>query len=82
MPVKVPIFRYALLALLFAITVGYEVPYLHDILREEKRDVPLFSTESGTSILNYVSAKAQRAGFHKGDQLLTINGEPYRGASD
>ena len=82
MPVKRPIFRYALLILLFAITVAYEVPYLRDILRDEQRDVALFSTESGTDTLNFVADNARKAGLRRGDEVLSVNGQPYRGVGD
>jgi len=81
-PTRRPIFRYALLALLFAITVGYEVPYLHDILRDERRTLPLFSTAEGTNRINFVDRRAAAAGLHKGDQVIEINGEPFDGAGD
>jgi hypothetical protein len=41
-PIKRPIFRYCVLVFLFAITMAYEIPYLHDILRDEKRTIPFF----------------------------------------
>ena len=82
MPVKLPIFRYAVLALLFAVTVAYEIPYLRDILRDERRSVALFSTETGTNSVDFLQQSAKDAGIRKGDQILAVNGEPYRGLSD
>jgi sigma-B regulation protein RsbU (phosphoserine phosphatase) len=82
LPVKRPIFRYALLTLLFTITAAYEIPYLYDILRDGKRDVAFFSTESGTNTINSPDQKARDAGLRPGDQILAVNGEPYRGVGD
>jgi sigma-B regulation protein RsbU (phosphoserine phosphatase) len=63
-------------------TIAYEVPYLRDILRDEKRDVALFSTESGTHTISFVGEKAQKAGLRRGDEILSVNGHPYQGAGD
>ena len=82
MPVKRPIVRYALLALLFALTVAYEVPYLRDIVRDEKREIAVFSTESGTNQISFVAKKARELGLRPGDQLLSVNGKPYEGLGD
>ena len=82
MPTRSPTFRYVILALLFAITVAYEVPYLRDILRDERRSVPLFSTEDGSNRIDFVDRVAKRIGFHKGDEVLSVNGRPYRGEGD
>jgi sigma-B regulation protein RsbU (phosphoserine phosphatase) len=81
-PTRRPIFRYAVLAFLFAITVAYEVPYLHDILRDERRNVPLFSTAEGTNRINFVNRQAMSFGLHKGDEVLSVNGKPFRGLGD
>ena len=61
MPVKRPIFRYALLALLFAITVAYEVPYLHDILWD-KTSVPFFTMQLASNKAAIASKEAAQAG--------------------
>ncbi len=82
MPVKRPIFRYCVLALLFASTVAYEVPYLHDILRDETRKVPFFTMELATDRVDIVTKEAAQAGIHKGDEVLSIGGRPYRGVGD
>jgi sigma-B regulation protein RsbU (phosphoserine phosphatase) len=81
MPVKLPIFRYALLALLFAITVAYEVPYLYDVLWD-KTSVPFFSMEIASNKVGMAREEAAQAGVHKGDELLSIDGRAYRGLSD
>jgi sigma-B regulation protein RsbU (phosphoserine phosphatase) len=81
-PTRRPIFRYAVLAVLFAITVAYEVPYLRDILRDERRSVPLFATEDGSNVISFVDRVAKRIGFQKGDQVLSVNGRLYRGEAD
>jgi membrane-associated protease RseP (regulator of RpoE activity) len=81
-PIKRPIFRYALLAFLFAITVAYEVPYLHDILRDETRSVPFFAMEVASNRVNLVTREAVQAGIRQGDEVLSIDGRPYNGAGD
>lgn len=81
MPVKRPIFRYVLLALLFAITVAYEVPYLRDILLD-KTSVPFFTMEIASDRVAIVSKEAGQAGVRKGDEVVSINGHAYRGLSD
>ena len=81
-PVKRPILRYCVLAFLFAITVAYEVPYLHDVLRDQTRDVPFFTMETATDRVGIVTRGAAQAGLHKGDQVLSIDGRPSKGLSD
>jgi phosphoserine phosphatase RsbU/P len=81
-PIKRPIFRYCLLAFLFAITVAYEVPYLHDVLRDEGRSVPFFAIESGTDRVGTASKEALQAGIHRGDEVVSIDGRPYHGLAD
>ena len=82
MPVKRPIFRYCVLAFLFAITLAYEVPYLHDILRGETRSVPLFTIETATDRVDTVTNEAAQAGIRRGDEVVSIDGRPYRGLAD
>ena len=82
MPTKLPIFRYCVLAFLFAITVAYEVPYLHDILQDQNRSVPFFNIEEATDRVGIVTAEAAKTGIRKGDEVLSIDGQSYRGASD
>jgi phosphoserine phosphatase RsbU/P len=81
-PVKRPIFRYCVLAFLFAITLAYEVPYLHDVLRGETRSVPLFTIETATDRVDIVTNEAAQAGIRRGDQVVSIDGRPYRGLAD
>ena len=82
MPVKRPIFRYCVLAFLFAITVAYEVPYLHDIVRDQTRHVPFFTMETATDRVDIVTREAAQAGIHKGDEVLSIDGRPNKGGGD
>jgi sigma-B regulation protein RsbU (phosphoserine phosphatase) len=81
-PTRRPILRYAVLALLFAITVAYEVPSLRDIVRDERRNVPLFTTGDGTDRISFVDRHAAAAGLHKGDEVISVDGRPYEGVSD
>jgi len=81
-PVNRPIFRYCVLAFLFAITVAYEVPYLHDTLRDERRRVPFFTMETATDRVDIVTKEAAEAGIRTGDEVLSIGGRPYEGLGD
>lgn len=81
MPVKRPIFRYAALALLFAMTLAYEVRYTRDVLRSERVDVPFFLIETATNRIAFAVPEAKRLGIHTGDQVLAIDGVPYTGSS-
>jgi phosphoserine phosphatase RsbU/P len=81
-PIKRPIFRYAFLTFLFAITIAYEVPYLHDVLRDETRSVPFFAMEVASNRVNLVTREAVQAGIRQGDEVLSIDGRPYNGAGD
>jgi sigma-B regulation protein RsbU (phosphoserine phosphatase) len=57
----------------------YEVRYTHDILRDAKIDVPLFTPDPGTNKIVFAIPAAVRAGIHTGDRVLAINGVPYTG---
>jgi sigma-B regulation protein RsbU (phosphoserine phosphatase) len=80
-PTKRPIFRYCVLAFLFAITLAYEIPYLHDVLWD-KTKVPLFTMQLATDRVAYADKDAAAAGIHKGDEILAIDGRPYHGLGD
>ena len=82
MPTKRPIFRYCVLVFLAAITLAYEVPYVHDIVRDEARSTPFFGIEVATNRVDIVSQEAAKAGIRKGDEVLSINGHSYRGMGD
>ena len=82
MPVKRPIFRYCVLAFLFAITVAYEAPYLHDILRDETRNAPFFTIQTATDRVDTVTNEAAQAGIRRGDEVFSIDGRPDRGVAD
>jgi sigma-B regulation protein RsbU (phosphoserine phosphatase) len=81
-PIKRPILRYCVLVFLFAITIAYEVPYLHDVLRDEGRTVPFFAIETGTDRVSIASKEALQAGIHRRDEVVSIDGRPYRGLGD
>ena len=81
-PTKRPIFRYCILAFLFAITLAYEIPYLHDVLRDEHRDVPFFVIDLASDRISFVTNDAIRAGLNKGDEVLALNGRPYHGFAE
>ena len=81
MPIKRPIFRYAVLGLLLAITIAYEIRYTRDVLRAERVDVPFIMTEAATNRIAFAAPDAKRAGVSHGDELLAIDGTPYSGSS-
>lgn len=76
MPIKRPIFRYSVLALLFAVAFTYEIRYLRDILLGERRDVTLVALAPASNTVVFVSRKAD---VHPGDQIVAVNGVPYTG---
>src|SRR5215469_1051759 len=82
MPTRLPIFRYCVLVFLAAITLAYEVRYLHDIVRDEARNSPFFNIELATNRVDIVSKEAANTGIRKGDEVLSINGRPYQGLGD
>ena len=81
MPTKRPIFRYCILAFLLTITLAYEIPYLHDVLWDNTK-LPIFTMQLATDRVAYADKDAIAAGIHKGDEVLAIDGRPYRGLSD
>lgn len=81
MPNNRPIFRYFILALLFVATMAYEVPYLHDVLRNESRNTTFFTPGLADNHISSVSKVAAQAGARLGDELLSVNGQPYTGRS-
>jgi sigma-B regulation protein RsbU (phosphoserine phosphatase) len=76
---KRPILRYLLLAMLFAITVAYEISYLRNFVQDEKRDVPLVVLKSASNQVALVSEHVAKAGMRVGDRILAVNGVPYTG---
>jgi phosphoserine phosphatase RsbU/P len=81
-PSKRPIFRYSVLAVLFVITVAYEIPYLYDIVRDESRHVPFFSMAIDSNRIEFVTKEAAAAGLAKGDEVISIDGHTYHGVGD
>jgi sigma-B regulation protein RsbU (phosphoserine phosphatase) len=79
MPVKRPIFRYCVLAILFVITVLYEVRYVSDIIRTQALHVPLVAPEAGTNKIDLLSPDAAQTGLKAGERILAVNGVPYTG---
>ncbi|MBV9482848.1 MAG: SpoIIE family protein phosphatase [Acidobacteria bacterium] len=71
-----------MLAALFATTAAYEVAYLRDVLRDERRDVAFFAMDSASDRVGFVTRDAINAGIRKGDEILSINGRPYGGVGD
>lgn len=81
MPQKRPIFRYAVLGFLFAITLVYEIRFTKDIYRDEKIDIPFFYPAEGSNVIQLLRPEAIHAGIHRGDILLAVNGVPYTGTA-
>ena len=76
MPIKRPIFRYCILAVLALTTAAYESRYLRDILHGERVNLPFFWTESANNRLTFLEPGAIAAGLRSGDTLIAINGRP------
>jgi sigma-B regulation protein RsbU (phosphoserine phosphatase) len=67
------------LLVLLTITVAYEIPYLYETLRDVNREVPIFSTEDGTDRISILGNGAAEQGLRLGDEVISVNGRPYRG---
>jgi phosphoserine phosphatase RsbU/P len=78
-PTKRPSLHYIALGALFVIAILYQARLTPDIIQGERVDVPFFSV--ATANLDVVSPEAERAGLHRGDTLLAINGQPYTGTA-
>jgi len=76
-----PTLRYTCLAALFAATLLYQARTVVDLLHSEKVDVPDIEPALASASLETVSPEAERAGLHRGDVLLAINGGPYVGSA-
>ncbi len=73
------LWRYVLLALLFAVAVWCQIGAVRAILYHVPVSVPAFAPSTNSNVLNLVDPRASAAGLHKGDILLAINGRPYTG---
>jgi sigma-B regulation protein RsbU (phosphoserine phosphatase) len=73
--------RYICLAAVFAGVLLYQVRLALDISQAEKVDVPFIAPATASASLETVSPGAERAGLHRGDVLLAINGKPYTGTA-
>jgi phosphoserine phosphatase RsbU/P len=78
-PTKRPVFLYSLLAILFGVTLLYQVGYLPDFVRGEGMHCPSFFAEPGSNRITFATAEAAGYGIHDGDQLLAVNDVPYTG---
>src|SRR3984885_16275134 len=76
-----PVWQYAVLAILFAGSVLYQLRFSQDIWRAEKVSVPLIAPDTGSASLETVSPQAEKLGLHKGDSILEINGNKYTGTA-
>jgi sigma-B regulation protein RsbU (phosphoserine phosphatase) len=77
-PSQRPVFRYVLLACLFAAAVCYQVGSTILILQHGFH-LPDFMPAPANAVLEMVDAEAGAAGLHKGDILVAINGRPFTG---
>src|SRR6202050_5674866 len=78
---KPPILRYICLAALLLAALLYQVRVAVDILPGEKVNVPSIEPATASASLETVSPEAEKAGLHRGDVLLAINGKPYTGTA-
>src|ERR1700753_2887201 len=78
---KRPIFLYSVLAVLFAVTLAYQVRYLPAFVRREGTQFPSLFVTAGSDRIAFATPEAAGFGVHNGDQLLAVNGEPYIGTA-
>jgi phosphoserine phosphatase RsbU/P len=77
-PTNRPILRYSVLSILFVIAVLYQIRYLHDILRDEKRQQGMVVLAPGSNRVEFV---AQTPEVHRGDLVVAVNGVRYAGTA-
>ena len=70
--------RYSVLSILFVIAVLFQIRYLHDILRDEKRQQGLVVLAPGSNRVEFV---AQTPEVHRGDLVVAVNGVRYAGTA-
>ena len=74
---------YVLLALILAIAGTYQARFIQGrinyIRGVNDRFRPPVATNRFNPTIIYISAEAEQAGIHKGDQLLAVDGQPYTG---
>ena len=83
-PKKLAILQYVCLAFLFVLAAGYQVRsalysfpgYFH---RETAANPFVPNYDKGHPVAQFVGQSAQRAGVKRGDILLSVNGQPFRG---
>jgi len=80
-PSQRPVFRYVLLACLFAAAVSYQIGSSIVLLDQGYIDSPGFMPATGNAAVGIADPKAIAAGLHKGDILVAINGRPYTGTA-
>jgi sigma-B regulation protein RsbU (phosphoserine phosphatase) len=78
---KPPKFLYICLAALFAAALLYQARSALDIAHDERVDVPAITPATASPSLEAVSVGAEKAGMHRGDVLLAVNGKPYTGTA-
>ena len=81
MPARRPILLYCLLAIVFAITLAFQVGYLPQFVHRDATNVPFFFTEAGSNRVQLTSSDAVQLGVRQGDQVVAVNGVPYTGTS-
>ncbi|HXM63254.1 MAG TPA: SpoIIE family protein phosphatase [Terriglobales bacterium] len=76
---KPPTVPYICLAALLLGVLLYQMRAAIDILPREKVTIPSIEPAMASASLETVSPEAEKAGLHRGDVLLAINGKPYTG---
>jgi len=79
---KRPVFQYVILAFVFFISVAHQCRLTADIIHGEMVDVPYFLPNTASASVLFVSSGAQKAGIHRGDLLISVNGRPYTGTAE
>jgi sigma-B regulation protein RsbU (phosphoserine phosphatase) len=73
--------NYAVLALLLAVALLYQVQYSRIVLAPDTADLPFFATATASPKISLVGTQAAAAGLAPGDTLLAVNGRPYLGTA-
>jgi len=65
----------------FVIALGYQARLTADVIHGFKVTVPYFTLGMASAEIEAVSSEAGSAGLKVGDELLAVNGRPYKGTA-
>ena len=76
-----PTIQYACLAILFAGAMLFQIRYARDIWHGDTIDIPFIVPATASASLDLVRPAAEKLGLRKGDILLAVNGQQYKGTA-